>query len=177
MRLGRARWRANTWDGCSRGSAQPRARGAGDRGHRAAAGVLTKVAIHQPDGIGMGTGADHIARVREQLDREQIHIVPWRRRAATVHRGGIGIERRSADAAEAGPSSMPRFSWARSTCGAWTAGGGSIGCWRRRSGWRIRLSPIASTHGWRVLSWQWRSSAFLACDGARTLEPRLAARG
>jgi len=114
-------------------------------------GVLTKVAIHQPDAVGMGIGGDHIARVREQLDREQIHIVPWRREPRPYIAAALGLS-------ETPPMLLkPAIEHAQVFVGEIDLRG--MDGWRginrllasSLTGWRIRLSPIAGTYAWRVL--------------------------
>jgi transcription antitermination factor NusA-like protein len=116
-------------------------------------GVLTKVAVHQPDAVGMaiGIGADHIARVRAQLDREQIQIVPWRREPRRYIAAALGLS-------EVPPMLLkPAIEHAQVFVGEIDLRG--MDGWRginrllasSLTGWRIRLSPVAGTYGWRVL--------------------------
>ena len=140
-------------------------------------GVLTKVAIHQPDGLGMGIGADHIARVRAQLDREQIQIVPWRREPRRYIAAALGLS-------DVPPMLLkPAIEHAQVFVGEIDLRG--MDGWRginrllasSLTGWRIRLSPIA-VDAWLASAGAGDGgAASIARDGARTFEPRLAGRG
>src|SRR5262245_44848606 len=54
-------------------------------------GVLTKVAVHSLTSVPVGVGADRIARVREELDHEQIQIVVWRSEPRQYIAAALGL--------------------------------------------------------------------------------------
>jgi transcription antitermination factor NusA-like protein len=118
-------------------------------------GVLSKIAIRAragvPAPIGVGIGADHVMRVREKLDGERIHIVPWQRSASAFIADALGL-------GEAPPMLLlPGIAHARVLLGEIDVRG--IAGWRglnavlasALTGWRIRLEPVAATLAWRRL--------------------------
>ena len=118
-------------------------------------GVLSKVAVRPGPGpvtsLGVGIGADHIARVREQLDGERIHVVAWQRSAAAYIAGALGL-------GEIPPVHLsPGIQHASVLLGEIDVRG--IAGWRglntllasALTGWRIRLEPVAMTTAWRRL--------------------------
>jgi transcription antitermination factor NusA-like protein len=118
-------------------------------------GVLTKVAVRPRAGAPLSTpksiGADHLARVRERLDGERIHVVAWQRSASAY----------IADALELGDVPpvvlLAGIGHARVLLGEIDVRG--IAGWRglntllasALTGWRIRLEPVAATAAWRRL--------------------------
>ena len=118
-------------------------------------GVLSKVAIRARPGtvapIVLGLGADHVARVRERLDGERIHIVAWQRSPSGFIADALGL-------GEVPPMLLlPGISHARALLGEIDLRG--IAGWRglnvllasALTGWRIRLEPVAATPAWRRL--------------------------
>ena len=119
-------------------------------------GVLTKVAVRPRAGVPLATpktiGADHLARVRERLDGERIHVVAWQRSASAY----------IADALELGEVPpvvlLAGIGHARVLLGEIDVRG--IAGWRglntllasALTGWRIRLEPVAATAAWRRLN-------------------------
>jgi transcription antitermination factor NusA-like protein len=120
-------------------------------------GVLSKVAIRPRPGapapLAIGIGADHVARVRELLDGERIHIVVWQRSASAYIADALGL----------GPDYappvllQPGLGHARVLLGEIDVRG--IAGWRglntvlasALTGWRIRLEPVAATAAWQRL--------------------------
>jgi transcription antitermination factor NusA-like protein len=118
-------------------------------------GVLSKAAIRARHGvpapISIGLGADHVMRVRDTLDGERIHVVPWQRSAGAYIADALGL-------AEVPPMLLlPGIGHARVLLGEIDLRG--IAGWRglnallasALTGWRIRLEPVAATHPWRRL--------------------------
>jgi transcription antitermination factor NusA-like protein len=118
-------------------------------------GVLSKVAIRARPGapapMVLGLGADHVARVRWQLDGERIHIVAWQRSASAYISDALGL-------GEVPPMLLlPGIGHARVWLGEIDLRG--IAGWRglnallasALTGWRIRLEPVAATFAWRRL--------------------------
>jgi transcription antitermination factor NusA-like protein len=118
-------------------------------------GVLSKVAIRARPGvpapISLGLGADHVMRVRDQLDGERIHVVPWQHSPSAYIADALGL-------AEVPPMLLlPGIGHARVLLGEIDLRG--IAGWRglnallasALTGWRIRLEPVAATHLWRRL--------------------------
>ena len=119
-------------------------------------GVLTKVAVRLRARALLATpkliGADHLARVRERLDGERIHVVAWQRSASAY----------IADALELGEVPpvvlLSGIGHARVLLGEIDVRG--IAGWRglnsvlasALTGWRIRLEPVAATAAWRRLA-------------------------
>ena len=101
---------------------------------------------------GVVVPADPVARVREQLDGERIHIVAWQRSAQRLHRRRAGPGRRARRSC-----CCLAFSHARVLLGEIDVRG--IAGWRglntllasALTGWRIRLEPVAATDAWRRL--------------------------
>jgi N utilization substance protein A len=120
-------------------------------------GVLTKVAIRaraaapMPVATGIGIGADHIARVRERLDGERIHVVAWQRSASAYIANALGLGEIPPVLLLAG------IGHARVLLGEIDVRG--IAGWRglntllasALTGWRIRLEPVAATAAWSRL--------------------------
>ncbi|HEV7663855.1 MAG TPA: hypothetical protein VGQ62_09995 [Chloroflexota bacterium] len=119
-------------------------------------GVLSKVAIQpaadRPIPLTVGIGADHIARVRDALDGERIHVVPWQRHAPAYIADALGL-------AETPPVLLlPGLAHARVLVGEIDIRG--IAGWRglnvvlasALTGWRIRLEPVAATAAWARLN-------------------------
>jgi transcription antitermination factor NusA-like protein len=118
-------------------------------------GVLSKVAVRARPGapapIVIGLGADQVARVREQLDGERIHVVAWQRSASAYIADALGLG--------AAPPMLllPGIGHARVLLGEIDLRG--IAGWRglnallasALTGWRIRLEPVAATAAWRRL--------------------------
>jgi transcription antitermination factor NusA-like protein len=116
-------------------------------------GVLSKVAIRARRGVPgpIGIGADFIMRVRDKLDGERIHVVPWQRSPSAYIADALGL-------AEVPPMLLlPGISHARVLLGEIDLRG--IAGWRglnavlasALTGWRIRLEPLAATQAWRRL--------------------------
>ena len=120
-------------------------------------GVLTKVAI-RPRSMAdarleaaRGIGADHLARVRAQLDGERIHVVAWQRSAPAYIADALGLGEIPPIVLLAG------IGHARVLLGEIDVRG--IAGWRglntllasALTGWRIRLEPVAATAAWRRL--------------------------
>jgi transcription antitermination factor NusA-like protein len=119
-------------------------------------GVLSKVAIRPRRSVLMpsfiGIGADHIARVSQQLDGERIEVVRWQRSASAYIAEALGL-------GEIPPVALlPGLAHARVLLGEIDIRG--IAGWRglntilasALTGWRIRLEPVAATEAWRRLS-------------------------
>ena len=121
-------------------------------------GVLSKVAIRRrmhglsPRLALAGIGADHLARVSQQLDGERIQVVRWQRSADAYIADALGL-------GEVPPTLLlPGLRHARVLLGEIDLRG--IAGWRglntilasSLTGWRIRLEPVASTHAWRQLA-------------------------
>ncbi len=117
-------------------------------------GVLSKVAI-RPRALAAPRssriGADHLARVSEQLDGERIQIVSWQRSAAAYIADALGL-------GEIPPVLLlPSIAHARVLLGEIDVRG--IAGWRglnavlasALTGWRIRLEPVAATASWQRL--------------------------
>lgn len=118
-------------------------------------GVLSKVAIRTrpgaPEPIVLGLGADHVARVRQGLDGERIHVVAWQRSPSAYIADALGL-------GHVPPMLLvPGIEHARVLLGEIDLRG--IGGWRglnsvlasSLTGWRIRLEPVAATLAWRRL--------------------------
>jgi N utilization substance protein A len=118
-------------------------------------GVLSKVAIRaKPDTVSpllVSIGADHLARVSQQLDGERIQIVRWQRSAEAYIADALGL-------GEVPPMLLlAGLGHARVLLGNIDMRG--IAGWRglnailasALTGWRIRLSPVAATASWRRL--------------------------
>jgi transcription antitermination factor NusA-like protein len=117
-------------------------------------GVLSKVALRARPGVlapRVGIGAEQIARVREQLDGERIHVVAWQRSARAYIADALGL-------GEVPPIALlPGLGHARVLLGEIDVRG--IAGWRglnamlasALTGWRIRLEPVAKTSAWRRL--------------------------
>jgi transcription antitermination factor NusA-like protein len=112
-------------------------------------GVLSKVAIRSP--FGTSVGADHLARVRHQLDGERIDVVTWQPSAPAYITAALGL-------AEMPPIVLlPAIRHARVLVGEIDVRG--IAGWRglnsllasALTAWRIRLEPVALTHAWARL--------------------------
>jgi transcription antitermination factor NusA-like protein len=126
-------------------------------------GVLSKVAIRpHPQAITPMTariGADHVARVRERLDRERIEIISWRRSAPAYIADALGL------GVDTIPPMvlLPGIGHARVLLGEIDVRG--IAGWRglntalasALTGWRIRLEPVALTPAWARLEAAMRS--------------------
>ncbi|HLZ29053.1 MAG TPA: hypothetical protein VKV73_17185 [Chloroflexota bacterium] len=118
-------------------------------------GVLSKVALRArpgvPSPLALSLGADHVARVREQLDGERIHIVSWRQSARAYIAEALGL------ATSPPIVLLPGIGHARVLLGEIDLRG--IAGWRglnavlasALTGWRIRLEPVAATLAWRRL--------------------------
>jgi transcription antitermination factor NusA-like protein len=122
-------------------------------------GVLTKVAVRARAGAAEtavlsgapSIGADHIARVRAQLDAERIHVVAWQRSARAYIADALGLVDIPPILLLAG------IHHARVLLGDIDVRG--IAGWRglnsvlasALTGWRIRLEPVAATGAWRRL--------------------------
>lgn len=121
-------------------------------------GVLSKVAIRpraavlSPRLASAGIGADHLARVSQQLDGERIQVVRWQRSADAYIADALGL-------GEVPPTLLlPWLRHARVLLGEIDLRG--IAGWRglntilasSLTGWRIRLESVASTHAWRRLA-------------------------
>jgi transcription antitermination factor NusA-like protein len=118
-------------------------------------GVLTKVAVRARAGAPVSgapsIGADHIARVRERLDAERIHVVIWQRSASAYIANALGLGEIPPVVLLAG------IGHARVLLGEIDVLG--IAGWRglnavlasALTGWRIRLEPVAATAAWRRL--------------------------
>jgi transcription antitermination factor NusA-like protein len=117
-------------------------------------GVLSKVAI-RPRGLVapliVGIGADHLARISEQLDGERIQVVRWQRAASAYIADALGL-------GEVPPVwLLPGIGHARVLLGEIDVRG--IAGWRELNvilasaltGWRIRLEPVAATANWARL--------------------------
>src|SRR5207302_4324653 len=114
-------------------------------------GVLTKVAIRprpMADArveAARGIGADHLARVRAQLDGERIHVVAWQRSAPAYIADALGLGEIPPIVLLAG------IGHARVLLGEIDVRG--IAGWRglntllasALTGWRVRLEPVAAT--------------------------------
>lgn len=89
-------------------------------------GVLTKVAVRAraalPSSTAIGIGADHLARVREQLDGERIHVVVWQRSASAYIADALGLGEVPPMVLLAGIGHA-RVRLARSTCAVSPGGG------------------------------------------------------
>jgi len=117
-------------------------------------GVLSKVAVRRFDSIDplvAGIGADHIARVRARLDREQIQILQWRREPRRYIADALGLS-------EVPPMVLrPAIEHAQVFVGDIDLRG--MDGWRginrllasALTGWGIRLTSVSTTHAWRVL--------------------------
>jgi transcription termination/antitermination protein NusA len=118
-------------------------------------GVLSKVAIkarvHLTSTASIVVPADAVARVREQLDGERIHIVAWHRSAPVYIANALGL-------GQVPPVLLlPGLQHARVLLGEIDVRG--IAGWRglnallasALTGWRIRLQTVAATEAWRRL--------------------------
>jgi N utilization substance protein A len=118
-------------------------------------GVLSKVAIRPRSGavspLTIGIGADHLARISQQLDGERIQVVRWQRWASAYIADALGL-------GEVPPVVLlPGLGHARVLLGEIDVRG--IAGWRglnailasALTGWRIRLEPVASTPAWASL--------------------------
>ena len=118
-------------------------------------GVLCKVALRaRPGGpapIGIGIGADHLARVSQQLDGERIQVIAWQPSASAYIADALGL-------GEVPPMLLlPAIGHARVLLGEIDVRG--IAGWRGLNtllasavtGWRIRLEPVTATAAWRRL--------------------------
>jgi transcription antitermination factor NusA-like protein len=119
-------------------------------------GVLSKVAVRprSPDiagSVSPGIGADHLARVSQQLDGERIQMVRWQRSASGYITDALGL-------ADVPPMTLlPALGHARVLLGGIDVRG--IAGWRglnvilasALTGWRIRLEPVAATAAWAAL--------------------------
>jgi transcription antitermination factor NusA-like protein len=118
-------------------------------------GVLSKVAIRPRPGVVaplvVGIGADHLARVSQRLDGERIQIVRWQPSPEAYIADALGV-------GEIPPMLLlPGIGHARVLLGYIDMRG--IAGWRglnailasALTGWRIRLTPIATTSAWRRL--------------------------
>jgi transcription antitermination factor NusA-like protein len=120
-------------------------------------GVLSKVALRPRPGapapVAIGIGADHVARVREQLDGERIHVVVWQRSASAYIADALGLGPEYAPPVRL----LPGLGHARVLLGEIDVRG--IAGWRglntvlasALTGWRIRLEPVAATVAWQRL--------------------------
>jgi N utilization substance protein A len=118
-------------------------------------GVLTKVAVRPragaPVALARSIGADYLARVRERLDGERIHVVSWQRSAPAYIADALGLGEVPPVVLLAG------IGHARVLLGEIDVRG--IAGWRglntllasALTGWRIRLEPVASTAAWSRL--------------------------
>jgi transcription antitermination factor NusA-like protein len=117
-------------------------------------GVLSKVAVRRaaPAVVTPNIGADHIARVRAQLDGEQIQVVAWQREPRRYITAALGL-------AVVPPMVLkPAIEHAQLFVGEIDLRG--MDGWRginrllasALTGWRIRLTSVATTHAWRVLA-------------------------
>jgi transcription antitermination factor NusA-like protein len=118
-------------------------------------GVLTKVALRPRaparGSIATSVGADHLARVRQRLDGERIHVVRWQRSASAYIADALGLGEIPPVVLLAG------IGHARVLLGEIDVRG--IAGWRglntvlasALTGWRIRLEPVAATAAWRRL--------------------------
>jgi transcription antitermination factor NusA-like protein len=118
-------------------------------------GVLTKVAVRPRPGAPAATpqtiGADHLARVRQRLDGERIHVVAWQRSATAYIAAALELGDVPPVVLLAG------IGHARVLLGEIDVRG--IAGWRglntllasALTGWRIRLEPVAATAAWRRL--------------------------
>jgi transcription antitermination factor NusA-like protein len=120
-------------------------------------GVLTKVAVRPRSRTGApvpmlkSIGADHLARVRAQLDGERIHVVAWQRSASAYIADALGLGEIPPVVLLAG------IGHARVLLGEIDVRG--IAGWRglntllasALTGWRIRLEPVAATPAWSRL--------------------------
>jgi transcription termination/antitermination protein NusA len=124
-------------------------------------GVLSKVAVKarfdRPSASGIVVPADAVARVREQLDGERIHIVAWHRSAPVYIANALGM-------GQVPPVLLlPGLQHARVLLGEIDLRG--IAGWRglnrllasALTGWRIRLETVAATDAWRRLEAAMRS--------------------
>jgi transcription antitermination factor NusA-like protein len=127
-------------------------------------GVLSKVAIRPRQAavvpFTFGIGADHLARVSQQLDGERIQLVRWQRSASFYIADALGL-------GEVPPMVLlPGLGHARVLLGDIDVLG--IAGWRGLNailasvltGWRIRLEAVAATFAWARLR-----SAMLARRG------------
>lgn len=126
-------------------------------------GVLSKVAIRPRSDalqvtssimrmpLSVGIGADHLARVSQQLDGERIQVVRWQRSASAYIADALGL-------GEVPPVLLlPALGHARVLLGEIDVRG--IAGWRglntllasALTGWRIRLESVATTAAWRRL--------------------------
>jgi N utilization substance protein A len=118
-------------------------------------GVLSKVAIRPRRStvapLLVSIGADHLARVSEQLDGERIQVVRWQRSASAYIADALGL-------GEVPPVVLlPGLGHARVLLGEIDVRG--IAGWRgvnailasSLTGWRIRLEPVAATAAWASL--------------------------
>ena len=118
-------------------------------------GVLSKVAIRPRHGalspLFVGIGADHLARVSQQLDGERIQVVRWQRSASAYIADALGL-------GEVPPMTLlPGLGHARVLLGEIDVRG--IAGWRglnailasALTGWRIRLEPVAASGAWASL--------------------------
>jgi hypothetical protein len=119
-------------------------------------GVLSKVAIRPARAaaltpLAVGIGADHLARVSQQLDGERIQVVRWQRSAMGYIADALGL-------GEVPPMwLLPGLGHARVLLGDIDVRG--IAGWRglnailasALTGWRIRLEPVAATPAWAYL--------------------------
>jgi N utilization substance protein A len=118
-------------------------------------GVLSKVAIRPRRDVlpplMVGIGADHLARVSQQLDGERLEVVQWQRSASAYIAGALGL-------AEVPPVwLLPGLGHARVLLGEIDIRG--IAGWRglnailasSLTGWRIRLEPVTATPAWSRL--------------------------
>ena len=119
-------------------------------------GVLSKVAVGaRPSGVTplvVGIGADHLARISQELDGERIEVVRWQRSAPPYIADALGL-------GEIPPMLMlPALGHARVLVGEIDLRG--IAGWRglntilasALTGWRIRLESVAATASWTRLS-------------------------
>lgn len=119
-------------------------------------GVLSKIAIRSrtsgwPPRL-VSIGADHLARISQQLDGERIQVVRWQRAADAYIADALGL-------GEVPPTLLlPSLRHARVLLGEIDLRG--IAGWRglntilasSLTGWRIRLESVASTHAWARLA-------------------------
>ncbi|MCA1647243.1 MAG: hypothetical protein LC797_17905 [Chloroflexi bacterium] len=118
-------------------------------------GVLTKVAVRRragaPVALTTSIGADYLARVRDRLEGERIHVVAWQRSAPAYIADALGLGEIPPMVLLAG------IGHARVLLGEIDVRG--IAGWRglntvlasALTGWRIRLEPVARTAAWRRL--------------------------
>jgi transcription antitermination factor NusA-like protein len=118
-------------------------------------GVLSKVAIRPRSGaltpLVVGIGADHLARISQQLDGERIQVVRWQRSASGYIADALGL-------GEIPPVVLlPALGRARVLLGEIDMRG--IAGWRglnvilasALTGWRIRLELVSATAAWTEL--------------------------